>query len=83
MLTSLARYRLWRWGEKGLDRSEPFFERVNLLSLLPILFGLLVHLVQWHRCEFLVLHSLNLAIFVLDHKVRINLGHFLGNQSVI
>ncbi len=67
-------------------------KRLNLLLLLcesrleifALLFDFAVlfeELVEQHRVHRFVADSVDLAAFIADHQVRINLGDFLGDQT--
>jgi len=63
-------------GDQGLQRGDAIFERA-------ILRRLLLHLIQQHRSQRLILHRRRLAVLVVSHHIGINLGDFLGNESVL
>lgn len=63
-------------GAVGLDPADPraasLLQRVNCVLLCFQLTMLLLHFVE-HRCQFLMLHGLNLPARVPDYHVRIDL----------
>src|SRR5258708_336874 len=66
-------------GQQSLQRRHPRQFRLQRLDLAT----LLLHLIQQHRSELVVLQCLHLAVFTPDYQVRIYLGYFFGDQAVI
>ena len=55
--------------------------RLEIFALLFDFAVLFEELVEQHRVHRFVADSVDLAAFIADHQVRINLGDFLGDQT--
>ncbi len=66
----------WKAGPlAGCQRCGPLILRCNYPSLL-------LYLIQQQRCEFVIAQTLYFACVIADHELKVDLIHFLGNQTV-
>jgi hypothetical protein len=70
-------------GESCFQLRQSLFETLYLALLIADLRLLALHFVQQHRVEHLILHGLDLSVGGMSDQVRVDLIHFLGDQTVL
>ena len=76
-------HRSFAYPRSRMLPADKFFQTVNLLSLLLDLRLLFVHCIYKNDSDLIVFDALDLAVEVMRHEQRFDLGDFFGDQAKI